>query len=241
MNKEKIKSFFETLTAKLKTPSAFYFFSIIFIVVVFSIIAFEGNYKTNKETAAKIAYLEELNKLKIEVAVLQEQNKAIQAQLETTQKQLQEAKEEILFFKNQEVILKSKLEKENINRSIVNRLPFTPQALLSNPKTETKIMITYAYSNDDCGKTVDHPEYGITYSGNPTKEYYTIAMGKSYPIGTVVYIPDFHNWPNKGIFVCEDRGSKISDRCIDIYTKNKKDADAFGRKDLKVYILKKGA
>ena len=35
-----------------------------------------------------------------------------------------------------------------------------------------------------CGKT-----NGITSSGNTAKEWYTLAAGKSYPIGTVIYIP----------------------------------------------------
>lgn len=82
-----------------------------------------------------------------------------------------------------------------------------------------------------CGKT-----NGITSSGNIAKEWYTLAAGKSYPIGTVIYIPALADKPNGGWFVVEDRGGAISDNKIDVYMGSHSQAIIFGRRNLECYI-----
>ena len=82
-----------------------------------------------------------------------------------------------------------------------------------------------------CGKT-----NGITSSGNTAKEWYTLAAGKSYPIGTVIYIPALADKPNGGWFVVEDRGGAISDNKIDVYMGSHSQAIIFGRRNLECYI-----
>lgn len=82
-----------------------------------------------------------------------------------------------------------------------------------------------------CGKT-----NGITSSGAPAKEWYTIAAGSSYPIGTVIYIPALADKPNGGWFVVEDRGGAISNNKIDIYMGSHTSALIFGRKNLECHI-----
>ena len=82
-----------------------------------------------------------------------------------------------------------------------------------------------------CGKT-----NGITSSGAIAKEWYTIAAGKSYPIGTVIYVPALADKPNGGWFVVEDRGGAISDNKIDIYMGSHAQAIIFGRRSLECYI-----
>ena len=81
---------------------------------------------------------------------------------------------------------------------------------------------------------------GQTASGNSLKEWHTVAAGKSIPFGTVLYIPYFKNKPNKGIFVVEDRGGAIKDNNLDIFMISTEEALEFGRRDLKVKILKWG-
>ena len=82
-----------------------------------------------------------------------------------------------------------------------------------------------------CGKT-----NGITSSGNAAKEWYTIAAGSGYPIGTVIYIPALADKPNGGWFVVEDRGGAISNNKIDIYMGSHSQAIIFGRRNLECYI-----
>lgn len=82
-----------------------------------------------------------------------------------------------------------------------------------------------------CGKT-----NGVTSSGAIAKEWYTVAAGSGYPIGTVIYIPALADKPNGGWFVVEDRGGAISNNKIDIYMGSHSAALIFGRRNLECYI-----
>lgn len=95
----------------------------------------------------------------------------------------------------------------------------------------------YTLRKEECGKSKDHPLYGITASGKYVSEWQTVAMYKSIPFGTKIYIPFFKDKPNKGIFIVEDRGGLIKEGHIDIYMEDLEDALEFGRRELKVYIL----
>lgn len=106
----------------------------------------------------------------------------------------------------------------------------------------------YTEGYESTGKNPGHPAYGITYSGEPVKEWHTAAGSESLPIGTRVYIPYFADKPNGGIFVITDRGGLIRDGgykhnvdvCIDVYMKELRATQEFGRKVMTVYILKEG-
>lgn len=101
-----------------------------------------------------------------------------------------------------------------------------------------KMKVTaYDLSFQSCRKNPDHPEYGITASGTRVKEWHTIAAGPELPFGTQVFIPYFQDKPNKGIFVVEDRGSAITNGCIDIYMPDYDDCMEFGVRELDVFIL----
>ena len=77
---------------------------------------------------------------------------------------------------------------------------------------------------------------GVTSSGAVAKEWYTVAAGSGYPIGTVIYIPALANKPNGGWFVVEDRGGAISNNRIDIYMGSHSSAIMFGRRNLECYV-----
>lgn len=99
------------------------------------------------------------------------------------------------------------------------------------PKVSTLNISAYCSCSICCGKT-----NGITSSGAQAKEWYTVAAGSGYPIGTVIYIPALANKPNGGWFVVEDRGGAISNNRIDIYMGSHSSAIQFGRKNLECYI-----
>jgi len=91
------------------------------------------------------------------------------------------------------------------------------------------IMEVTAYWEGSCGKAPDHPEYGITASGEYVQEGY-IAAGKEYPIGAKLYIPYFDR-----TFTVMDRGGMIDNGCIDVYMRDYASCMSFGRQWLEVY------
>lgn len=89
----------------------------------------------------------------------------------------------------------------------------------------------YCSCSKCCGKTT-----GITASGARASAWYTIAAGKGYKLGTVIYIPAFSNKPNGGWFVVQDRGGAISNSKLDVYMGSHSEALQFGRKTLECYV-----
>jgi len=105
--------------------------------------------------------------------------------------------------------------------------------LLSENNYIGEFVITYYTAGfESTGKNPGDKDYGITASGEPVKENYTIAADWSVlPVGSRVYIE------NKGIYVVEDSGSAIVGNKLDIYTKNLEDIPSIGRHMAKVYLL----
>ena len=103
-----------------------------------------------------------------------------------------------------------------------------------------KTLNASAYTASTCDKLPTDKGYGITASGAKVKEWYTVAAGKSYPMGTVIYIPALSDKPNGGWFVVQDRGGAIKDNKLDIYMGTYNECIKFGRKNLEchIYILK---
>lgn len=100
-----------------------------------------------------------------------------------------------------------------------------------SPMVSTFNTSAYCSCVSCCGKST-----GITSSGAKASEWYTIAAGSCYPIGTVIYIPYFKDKPNGGWFVVQDRGGAISSDRIDIYMGSHSQALQFGRRNLTCYV-----
>lgn len=84
----------------------------------------------------------------------------------------------------------------------------------------------YTAAADECGKSD-----GITASGVKVKEKITLACPPAYPFGTKVEIEGV------GTLVCEDRGGAIKGNHFDIYVETKKEAFAFGRRNLQAEVV----
>lgn len=82
-----------------------------------------------------------------------------------------------------------------------------------------------------CGKS-----NGITSSGVKASSWCTLAAGKAYPVGTIIYIPSLSNKPNGGWFIVQDRGGAISNNKLDIYMGTHSQALQFGRRNLECYV-----
>lgn len=115
-----------------------------------------------------------------------------------------------------------------INSSIMEQLAIKSIDL---DKVPSMVMECTAYNADECGKTKDDPWYRITASLTEVKEGQTVAMGKAFPFGTVIFIEGV------GIRVCEDRGGAIKNDCVDIFMEDLDRVNEFGRVKLKVWIL----
>jgi len=84
----------------------------------------------------------------------------------------------------------------------------------------------YTAAADECGKSD-----GVTASGLHVKEGETIACPYQFPFGTKL------NINGMGTYICEDRGGAIKGNHIDIYMKTKKEAFAFGRRNLVAEVI----
>lgn len=163
---------------------------------------------------------------------------------------LKEIKYKVKYQDNEEIertliseqIIKEPVEKiiqistKISSRSGARTGTYSPEALAASvngvtPRISKMNTSAYCSCATCCGKS-----NGITSSGAPAKEWYTVAAGAGLPIGTVIYIPALADKPNGGWFVVEDRGGAISNNKIDIYMSSHASAIQFGRKNLECYI-----
>ncbi len=84
----------------------------------------------------------------------------------------------------------------------------------------------YTAAADECGKSD-----GITASGLKVQEKRTLACPPAFPFGAKVQIEGI------GTLVCEDRGGAIKGNHFDIYVETKKEAFAFGRRNLLAEVV----
>ena len=93
-----------------------------------------------------------------------------------------------------------------------------------------------AYTASTCDKAPGSPGYGVTASGAYATAWCTVAAGKGYPLGTIIYIPYFANKPNGGWFVVQDRGGAIANNKLDVYMNTYNECIQFGRRNLECYV-----
>jgi 3D (Asp-Asp-Asp) domain-containing protein len=95
------------------------------------------------------------------------------------------------------------------------------------------ILTAYHAGIESTGKTPEHPQYGITFSGTTVSEGRTVAVDpKVIPIGWWVYIEGY------GFRRAEDKGSGVKGKHIDIYYESGETAKKFGKKrGATVYIV----
>ena len=92
---------------------------------------------------------------------------------------------------------------------------------------ETYTITAYCPCVKCCGKT-----NGITASGVKAVQGVTVAMGKSIPFGTKIYIDGV------GERIVQDRGGAIKGNRIDLYFDSHQEALNFGRQTKQVTIIK---
>lgn len=154
-------------------------------------------------------------------------------------------KEEIIRKVVNEIVQVTKATSRSNDNNERTSLEFETETISSNNSLANKVkgikpivktLNASAYTASTCGKKPTSKGYGITASGAKAAAWYTVAAGKAYPMGTVIYIPSMKNKPNGGWFVVQDRGGAISNGKLDIYMNTYNECIKFGRKNIECYI-----
>lgn len=86
-------------------------------------------------------------------------------------------------------------------------------------------------------KLVYSPTFRLTRSGEKPISYKTIAADPNVlPLGTIVYIPELSDLPNKGFFEVQDTGGMVKGNKIDIYVNDVRRANNT-LENITVYIV----
>ena len=104
-------------------------------------------------------------------------------------------------------------------------------------KVITMEATAYDLSVGSTGKTSDHPEYGITYSGTKARPGVVAVDPKVIPLGSKLYVEYLDGTTDYGFASAEDTGSAIKGNKIDLFMEDSKAAWRFGRRKVRVYIL----
>lgn len=95
----------------------------------------------------------------------------------------------------------------------------------------TMVVTAYTAGVESTGKSLSHPNYGLTASGKRVQEGVTLACPRSMPFGTQIHIEGI------GTRTCFDRGGAIGEGRLDVYMNSLSQAQSFGRqtKNVKIY------
>ena len=209
-----------------------------------------GNYATiveKIEVIQEIIPYETITKNTSSVSSKDRVNKVIQQGIDG----IKEVTYKVKYQNNIEIsrtVIKEEITKKPVNKivqvtiassrdeSTTNRTGLSLAQKVEGITPIVKTLNASAYTESTCDKLPSHPAYGITASGERVKAWYTVAAGKSYPLGTIIYIPALADKPNGGWFVVKDRGGAIKDNKLDIYMTTYEECIKFGRKNLECYI-----
>ena len=152
------------------------------------------------------------------------------AEYPTLMVQKESLEEVVITEENANVLTNNSKQKEE-NVEYVKPENLIQEVENITPITTTLNTSAYCPCEICCGKTD-----GRTASGKMATAWHTVAAGKGYPIGTIIYIPALVDKPNGGWFVVEDRGGAISNEKMDVFFNTHEEAIQFGRKSLDAYI-----
>ncbi len=189
-----------------------------------------------------------IEKQPITFTVEKRPNKRLEQGVEKTVREGKEGVREFLYkvvYEDGE--LKSKeLVKEAIASAPVNKLvEYGTVAKYTTARGESfryKQVIdmrstAYTASFKDTGKNPDHPQFGVTYTGIKAKRGVIAVDPKVIPLGTRVYIEGVGKTPDYGYALAADIGGGVKGNMIDLYVDTQQEADGWGIRKVKVYIL----
>ncbi|MBR5156104.1 MAG: G5 domain-containing protein [Clostridia bacterium] len=95
-----------------------------------------------------------------------------------------------------------------------------------------------AYDASSCGKSPSHPAYGITATGAKAGYGIVAVDPRVIPLGSRLYIESSDGSYVYGTAVAADTGGAIKGNRIDLCFNTRAEAIRFGRRNVKVYVLK---
>lgn len=99
----------------------------------------------------------------------------------------------------------------------------------------------YCLCKKCCGKSPDHPYYGVTRSGIkivPGTGMKVIAVDKNIiPLGSKVFVEGLYGAADYGYAIAADTGSAIKNYKIDLYMDTHQEAYRWGVKTVRLYVL----
>lgn len=178
-----------------------------------------------KETTYKVKYQNDIEISRVEVS----SNVA------------KEPVKKIVEIRDNEVVSRASVDRTATANAtqVAEQAASSGNALAAKAAGKTPSVVTLnasAYTASTCGKSPGQKGYGITASGARATAWCTVAAGKGYPLGTIIYIPYFANKPNGGWFVVQDRGGAISNNKLDVYMNTYNECINFGRRNLECYV-----
>ncbi|MDQ2086358.1 3D domain-containing protein [Herbivorax sp. ANBcel31] len=97
---------------------------------------------------------------------------------------------------------------------------------------------SYTASYQCTGKTPDHPQFGITYTGIEVRPGIVAVDPNVIPLGTRLYVEGVGDVPDYGYALAADIGSAVKGDIIDLYKEEMEDVINWGVRDVRVYILR---
>jgi len=152
------------------------------------------------------------------------------------------------------------IQKEFVNGEL-NNTEFLKEEIVSNPlsniiekgtkdiivtsrgntsyrKAMTMTATAYDLSFESCGKNPGDKHYGLTASGTKARPGVVAVDPKVIPLGTKLYIESLDGTKDYGFAIAEDTGGAIKGNKIDLFFESSTDVYKFGRRRVKVYIIK---
>lgn len=161
---------------------------------------------------------------------------------EVSSKIAKEPVKKIVEIRNNEVVSRATVDRTSTQKGsteVAQTAAANGNSLAARVAGKTPSVVTLnasAYTASTCGKAPGSKGYGITASGARATGWCTVAAGKGYPLGTIIYIPYFANKPNGGWFIVQDRGGAIANNKLDVYMNTYNECISFGRRNLQCYI-----
>ncbi len=127
---------------------------------------------------------------------------------------------------------------EIVEKGTKDLIVATSRGDTSYRKSITMTATAYDLSFESTGKRPGDRYYGLTASGTKARPGVVAVDPKVIPLGTKLYVQSLDGSKDYGFAIAEDTGGAIKGNKIDLFFESSKEVYRFGRRKVKVYILK---